>query len=373
MTFSPARPSAPLTWLRLRLRVKGPTAARVLAGARVRAELLPVTPVAGLPLHRLLATWGALLSVSADGHGVVAHVVTDTDRAQDVVDALAAARSALAPAELVEHAREQAALAWRWERDDSEALADLLADLALHTPPSSWPDLHDDLVDAMAADDPGEWSGEVTIAHVGPPGGSISLPEPVAQDRNGQSTVESAEPARWRLDVVSDGSALVRMAWRTPRRDHPDFAALAVAARVVGGHHRSRLTREFRNDRGWSYSPWALARAGRDHGWWQVSVRVPERHVAETVDRVRELVGGHAPDPAEHGAAVAHAATEIRRLWSSGESAASLLGYWQDLGLDVAAEKDRWLSALAATTPEDVTAAARRWLSGPPQLEVVLA
>ena len=372
MTFSLTRPS-PLTWLRLRLGVTGTGAAEVLAHARVRAELLPLTPVAGLPLHRLLATWGALLSVSADGHGVVAQVVTDPDRARDVLDALTTALATPAPADLVRHARDQAALAWRWERDDSEALADLIADLALHTPPSSWPGIHDDLVSAMAADDPGDWSGDVSVAHVGPADESIALPKPTTSVLNGQSTRESAERARWWLDVVSDGSALVRMGWQAPRRDHPDFAALAIAARVVGGHHRSRLTREFRNDRGWSYSPWALLRAGRGHGVWQVSVRVPERHVTETVDRVRELVGGYAHDPAEHGAAVAHAATEIRRLFSSGESAASLLGYWQDLGLDVAVEKDRWLAALAATTPGDVEAAARRWLAGAPRLEIVLA
>ncbi len=375
MISSLVRPSAPLTWARLRLRVAGDSAADVLARSRVLAELLPLIPVDGTPLHRSLAVQGALLAVAADGHGVVAQVVADPERFPAVAGALGVALRTPAPDALVRHAREQAALAWRWERDDSEALADLVADLLLHTSPSAWPDVHAELVTAMEVNEPGEWSGSESVAHVGPRDETAALA--ALRGPVGRSTTDSSDaaqaPARWRLEVVSDGSALVRLGWRSPGRDDPDFAPLAVAARVVGGHHRSRLTREFRTERGWSYSPWALLRAGRGHGLWQVSVRVPTEHVAETVDRVCELVRGYEQDDVEHATAIAHSVTEIRRLWSSGDSAVSLLGYWQDLGLEVLPEKQRWLSALGSTTPADVAAAARRWLAGEPHLEVVLA
>lgn len=386
MTASLVRPAVPLTWLRLRLRVTGRSAGQVVARGHTLAELLPRVPVDGTPLHRKLGVLGALLSVEADGHGVVARAVADPDRLPVVVGALRSALRSPLTTDLVRAARQRCAVRWRWAHDDSETLADLIADLALHTPQSSWSGIYDDLVTAMAeetsqTDDSAGWSlsdavGAVSVAHVGPRDESELLAT-VSRGRACSSAVDSTDlipgSARWRLDVVSDGSALVRLGWRAPRRDAPDFTALSIAARVIGGHHRSRLTREFRTKYGWSYSPWALLRAGRDHGLWQVSVRVPAEHVVKTADRVRELVSAYQQNDAEHAAAIAHASTEICRLWSSGDSALSLLGYWQDLGLDVFVEKDRWSSTLTTTKPADVATALRTWLATDPHLEVILA
>ncbi|MER6712267.1 insulinase family protein [Streptomyces sp. NPDC000877] len=375
MTAVLTRPDAPLAWLRVRLRVEADAAGRVALG-RVLAEALPTAPAGGTPLHRRLALLGAVASVEADGHGVVAHVAAEPGRFAETVEAVTSALHAPLPAGLLAEARAASAAAWRWERDDSEATADLLADLALHTPPSQWSGLHDALLAAMADRTPSlsrpASAGTLSAAYVGPHHGAALLHGLSSRGAEPAPDTSPVSRGHWDLDVVSDGSALIRLGWRAPRRDHEDFAALAVAARVVGGHHHAWLTREFRTERRWAYSPWALLRSGPGHGLWQVSLRVPHGHVEEAAARVRALVRSCRPTEAEHHAAVAHARTEILRLWSAGETAVSLLGYWQDLGLDPHEERTRWLTALSATTRDTVADAASRWLDTEPHITAVL-
>ncbi|WP_091075063.1 insulinase family protein [Micromonospora nigra] len=154
---------------------------------------------------------------------------------------------------------------------------------------------------------------------------------------------------------------------------HPDFPALAVAARILGGHHRSRLMRALREEQGWSYSPWAMLRSAREHGLWQVSVRVPAGRVQEAAARIVDLVTGCAPSPAERLSAVAHTVAEQRTLWSSGESRLTLSGYWRDLGLRPESERQerpRRLGDVSAARLDDVV---RRHLSRSPDLTMVLS
>jgi hypothetical protein len=367
------RHSSSLAWLRVRLQVAGKSAGAVLAHGQLWAELLPQVVVGGAPLHRALALRGALLSAQADGQGAVAHVVTDHGRLAEVIEVLDQAVRAPAGTDVVSAARERTALMWRWASEDSEALADLTADVALHS--SSWAGVHDDLVAAMiheASAGAPPTLDDLRVAYVGPAVESDALTRLSRRERPPQVNATGDDAARLRLNVVSDGSVLIRLCWRVPPRGTRDFAALAIAARVIGGHHHSQLTQEFRVKRRWSYSPWAMLRSARGQGMWQVSVRVPAEHVDEALPTVCGMVNNYQSEEREHAAAVAHTATETRRLWSSGDSAATLLGYWQDLDLDPAAEQDRWLSALATTTPADVTAAVHRWLACPPQLEVIL-
>jgi predicted Zn-dependent peptidase len=376
VTVALIRPDSPLMWLRMRLRVFGDAVERLTLG-RVLAEALPAVPVSGTPLHRRLALLGAVASVEADGHGVVVRVVAEPGRLAETVKAISTALHDPLPAALVAEARDRSATAWRWERDDSEALADLLADLALHTPPSRWSGLHDSLLAAMA-DGAHSLSSPATVgtfsaAYVGPVGETAVLRGFSSVAILSTRDTSAASHGHWDLDVVSDGSALIRLGWQAPRRDHEDFAALAVAARVVGGHHHSWLTREFRVERGWAYSPWTLLRSGPDHGLWQVSLRVPLANLEEAATHIRTLVGSCRPTQDEHSAAVAHARTEILRLWSTGDTAASLLGYWQDIGLDPREEKPRWLAALSAATRDNVADAASRWLDTEPHIAVLLS
>ncbi|WP_338760966.1 hypothetical protein V7968_32760 [Nocardia vulneris] len=68
-----------------------------------------------------------------------------------------------------------------------------------------------------------------------------------------------------------------------------------MAAHILGGHHHSRLD--------------------------------------DATTLLQDLVRTCRPARAEHEAALAHARTEILRQWSAGDTAAALLGYWQDLVL----------------------------------------
>jgi hypothetical protein len=352
-----------------------------VAVGRILAEALPGLPVDGAPLHRRLALLGSVVSVEADGYGVVAHGVADSGRIAPTLKAVSSALHAPLPAGLLIEARDRAEASWKWERNDSEALADLLTDLALHTPPAQWSGLAGTLTAAMT-DETRTWStpaaaGTLSVTFAGPRGadngtllnGLSSQPESTAPVGQAPAPVSRGH---WNLDVVGDGSVLIRLGWHAPRRDHEDFAALAIAARVIGGHHHAWLTREFRTERGWAHAPWALLRSGPDHGLWQVSVRVPRAHTEEAISRARTLIRTCRPTPEEHRSAVAHARTEILHLYSAGDTQVSLLGYWQDLGLNPLREKERWLTALSATTLDDVSRAVSRWLDTEPHLTVTL-
>ncbi|WP_433320043.1 M16 family metallopeptidase [Micromonospora chersina] len=374
------RPTAELTWLRLRLQVGGRTAAERLAGAHMLRAALPELPVGAIPLHARMAQLGALLSVSADGHGVAVYLTVAPDRLAAATELIRAAIGAPLPAELVRAAADEVTQNWQWVRADSESLADLLADLALHTAPTRWPVLYQELAAAMTTVGPPPARPEPVNAILV----SAHAPSPVVEQTiagllAGEPTAtpprpdpENAPPATLRLPVASESSALLRLAWRTPPRTHPDFPALAVAARILGGHHRSRLMRAFREEQGWSYSPWAMLRSAREHGLWQVSVRVPAGRVQEATARIADLVTGWAPSPTERVSAIAHTVAEQRTLWSSGESRLTLSGYWQDLGLSPESERQEWprrLDEVSANRLDDVV---RRHLSRPPDLTVVL-
>ncbi|MFV2084764.1 insulinase family protein [Micromonospora sp. LOL_021] len=387
--ISLARPTADLTWLRLRIPTPAASPVAALVRARLAAAALPGLSVGRQPLHHRLARVGAVLEVDSDPYGALVRVTSPTGEVSEVVDLLAAASTSTVPGVAGRAARDDTAASWNWERHDSEALGDLLADLCLHATPHTWPTLYDELDAAMGVEPehlpgPSLAAGGRRVVVVGPPG-AAELVAPLADttDPNGSDpdvpdpdggagTDRSAGGRLARdLDVTGDGSVLLRAGWRIPPRTDAAFAPLAVAARLVGGHYRSRLMREFRAEQGWSYSPWALARSGRTHGLWQVSVRVPVAHRAAAVERVRAIVAGCDPDPAEHAEAVAHTVAELRTLWSTGDSVLSLLGYWQDLGLPATTERDRWLAALAGTGPDDVSEAVKAWLGGEP--DVLLA
>lgn len=374
------RPSADLAWLRLRIRVKSGTAAQRLVAARLLRAAVPELPVDGLPLHARLTTLGALLTVSADGHGIAVYVTVVPERLAAATDLIRAALQTPPPAELARAAADEVVAVWEWMSADSESTADLIADLTLHTAPPSWPELYREMAQAMSAVSPSfPGLGPATATLVSPFVPDAAVERAIAGLTEGaHAVVATAEepvattPATLRLDVASEASALVRLGWRTPPRTHPDFPSLAVAARILGGHYRSLLMRTFRQERGWSYSPWAMLRSGPERGLWQVSVRVPADRVDEATARVRELVTECRPTPAECAVAVAHTVAEQRTLWSSGESRLTLSGYWQDLGLQPEAERRDWPRRVGEVFADRLHGVMRTHLCRPPDLTMIL-
>ncbi|MFJ2087092.1 M16 family metallopeptidase [Micromonospora chokoriensis] len=372
------RPGAPLTWLRVRLPVPGATAAHRQAHAHLLRAALPELPLGATPLHARMAHLGALFSVSADGHGIAVYVTVTPERLAAAVDLLQAAITTPLPAELAGAAAGEVGETWQWVRADSDSLADLTADLALHSDPAVWPTLHRELGEAMegvTVPPGGLGATAVTLVAPQPPGQAVDQALAALTTEPGRTRTAGphGEPVTLHLPVASEQSVLIRLAWRTPPRTHPDFPALAVAARILGGHYRSRLMRAFRQDRGWSYSPWAMLRSAAGQGLWQVSVRVAASHSREAITRIGELITGYAPTPPERVSALAHTIAEQRTLWSSGESRLTLSGYWQDLGLRPDHERVDWPHRVSAVTAGHLDDAVRRHLSRPPDLTMILS
>ncbi|MER7120139.1 M16 family metallopeptidase [Streptomyces goshikiensis] len=197
---------------------------------------------------------------------------------------------------------------------------------------------------------------------VWPPQAGSKPPSPAVVDA---PTSPATERDRSRTLTAGGGdTACLRVAWPALRRDHPDYPAFFVAQHALGGGYRSRLMRIFRNEAGWSYSPWSVIRHEPGFSYVELNIEVPVEHceAAETAlltavaglsreslpeDELRRVIGmaqGTAAAALAPQRGLAATLTHIRALDLSPD------WLWQ------------WPETLARVQPEDVLEAARRHL-----------
>ncbi|MET9293142.1 insulinase family protein [Streptomyces sp. NPDC003077] len=176
---------------------------------------------------------------------------------------------------------------------------------------------------------------------------------------------KAGDEARARILRVGGGeTACLRIAWSAPRRDAPDYPAFFVAQHTLGGGYRSRLMRRFRNELGWSYSPWSVIRHEPGRSFMEVNVEVPMEHHQAAWGVVLAAVAELREEPLPWG--------ELRRATATacGTAAAALapqrglaasLTHVRALGVE-AGWLWRWPQALARVRPADVLNAAHRYL-----------
>jgi hypothetical protein len=378
-----------MTWLRLRWQ-SGAGLAGMLQ-AFVFADQLLSSPVGGQPLSQWLASQGLLVSADPDVTGVTLTVVGASHEMGRVISTLPGIWATVEPPpDHLTTSIEDVLAWWAWTRQDADDMADVLGGLATHTPARQWSRTFAELKAAAADPETARSVVEQAAATVhlsqtptsaiivgAAPGQEATdalrdwLPQGRPMSPSAPAEVLTSETVR--LPVVSQRSTLLRLAWRVPPRRHPDYASLAVAARHVGGHYHAVLAGLFRHERRWSYSPWALLRSGVEHGLLQVSVRVPTVHVEEAVQIASGALQELRLSGDEVRAAQQHVRMETKRLWSAGRSAAGLVGYWNDLGLDPHKEGQRWLHAIEAVDAAAVADAADRWVNQRPHLVAQLS
>lgn len=101
---------------------------------------------------------------------------------------------------------------------------------------------------------------------------------------------ESSKPGRIFREVHSPVQSTVRMGWRGITRTHPDYLALQVATMILGGYFGSRLMRNIREDKGYTYGIHAVAGAFRDIGYITLMTDVANEYRDATLNEIiREI------------------------------------------------------------------------------------
>ncbi len=163
-----------------------------------------------------------------------------------------------------------------------------------------------------------------------------------------------------------------RMAWHTIDLFHPDLYALDMAAAVLSEGRASRLFRRAVEEEGlteqidaWSYTPWYMP------GNFGVAFQAPSEKVDRALAVVREEIARLKAGPVTQEELDRARTLTIARYQlnlQSVEDQASQVG--QDLLTTGDARfSQKYVERIGSVTPEEVVAAARRWL--PPEGETV--
>lgn len=175
-------------------------------------------------------------------------------------------------------------------------------------------------------------------------------------------------PATARLvavDMPGQDQVAVRLRMAAPPRDHADQPEMMATNWLFGGHFLSRLNRNLREEKGYTYGSRSIYRSGETWGNVTVEVDVKAENLAETLGEIQaelDALAGSPPDAAELDAMRRSTFSDWNRTRENAERAAALYESALDERHTVAELRAR-TEAMAATTTEDVARVAREWLS----------
>lgn len=176
-----------------------------------------------------------------------------------------------------------------------------------------------------------------------------------------------AAPAKDRViavDMPGQAQVAIRMRMDAPSRNDPDLPAMIGTNFLFGGHFLSRLNRNLREEKGFTYG--ANSRYGYAETWGNITfeVDVKSENVAATVHEIeRELQRlVDEPVPVEELDAMRRSLdADWNRLFETADTAMSLYRRALTNETTVTALRDR-LVTVGATSPEDVARVAAKWL-----------
>jgi len=150
-------------------------------------------------------------------------------------------------------------------------------------------------------------------------------------------------------------------------RRHPDWMRLALANNLFGGAFNSRLVRNIREEKGYTYSPRSSVHALRQHGFFSVSAAVRSDVVAAALteifyelDRIRALPVGEEE--------LADTRSYMSGVFSLGLGTQDgIAGQLGGVLLDGLPEEylEKYRERVRALQPSDVLEAARRYFDSP--------
>jgi len=101
---------------------------------------------------------------------------------------------------------------------------------------------------------------------------------------------EPSQPGMIFREVASPVQSTVRMGWKGITRKHPDYQGLQVATMILGGYFGSRLMRNIREDKGYTYGIHAVAGAFRDIGYITLMTDVANEYRDAALSEIRKEI-----------------------------------------------------------------------------------
>ena len=101
---------------------------------------------------------------------------------------------------------------------------------------------------------------------------------------------EPAEPGRIFSEVSNSVQSAVRLGWKGITRNHPDYQGLQVASMILGGYFGSRLMRNIREDKGYTYGINSVVGAFHGAGYIVIITEVANGYREETIREIKKEI-----------------------------------------------------------------------------------
>lgn len=208
--------------------------------------------------------------------------------------------------------------------------------------------------------------------------GDVSAPEVIAKADKLFSSYERrpdphrsvpAEPAQTEMRTVSERAAIqntqLQLGWHIPRLRDEDTYALDVLSIVLGQGRSSRLYQTVKEDQKLVRSVSSYALTPKWPGIFTISAALDDGDIPATVEAILAQVERlRSQPPSAEEVAKAQRNLEVDFIYSreTAEGRARRLGHSVVLAGDIDFER-RYIERVRAVTPEDVVAAARKYLT----------
>ncbi|NLE36246.1 MAG: insulinase family protein [Bacteroidales bacterium] len=100
----------------------------------------------------------------------------------------------------------------------------------------------------------------------------------------------TAKPVSIFCEVHGSVQSTVRLGWDGITRSHPDYQGLQVATTILGGYFGSRLMRNIREEKGYTYGIHAVAGSFREKGYIVIMTDVANEYREATMNEIKKEI-----------------------------------------------------------------------------------
>ena len=105
-----------------------------------------------------------------------------------------------------------------------------------------------------------------------------------------EMTFHGTSPGFIFCQVNDTVQSTVRLGWKGITRDHPDYQGVQVATMILGGYFGSRLMRNIREEKGYTYGIHAVAGAFRTIGYIVIMTDVANTYREATISEIKKEI-----------------------------------------------------------------------------------
>lgn len=203
--------------------------------------------------------------------------------------------------------------------------------------------------------------------------------EPELEARFGAFSVAEGEraahlavpaPERTRVfavDMPSSEQASILMRLEAPARGEAESVLLQASTWALGGHFLSRLNKNLREEKGWTYGVRAGYQTSPEHGWFRVKVDVPADKLAPAVTEIEHELERVVVEGVTEEELTAWWRGEVKDFNDTRGTLRSASGFYGSLDAhqETVADRVARLEAVAAVDRVAAQQIAATWLGGP--------